>query len=120
MTLQTMRAAGFDYFENSHRATYAQRNYAIANPMGWDGYSKGIWGLSACDGTGDLVINFKGTPTQIYGYAAYGPKGMPDEEDHGTLAPTAVVASIPFAPEICILPPWALRIFQGGGFSRPT
>jgi hypothetical protein len=29
-----MRAAGFDYFENSRRATYAQRNYAIANPMG--------------------------------------------------------------------------------------
>jgi hypothetical protein len=33
----TTRAAGFDYFENSCRATYAQRNYAIANPMGWDG-----------------------------------------------------------------------------------
>ena len=70
----TTRAAGFDYFENSRRATYAQRNYAIANPMGWDGYSKDIWGLSASDGPGDLVINFKGKPTQFYGYAAYGPR----------------------------------------------
>ena len=110
----TTRAAGFDYFENSRRATYAQRNYAIANPMGWDGYSKDIWGLSACDGPGDLVIDFKGKPTQFYGYAAYGPKGMPDEEDHGTHAPTAAVASIPFAPEICIPAAWALRNFQGG------
>jgi len=107
-------AAGFDYFENSRRATYAQRNYAIANPMGWDGYSKDIWGLSACDGPGDLVINFKGKPTQFEGYAAYGPKGMPDEDDHGTLAPNAAVASIPFAPEICIPAAWAPRNFQGG------
>jgi hypothetical protein len=110
----TTREAGFDYFENSRRATYAQRDYAIANPMGWDGYSKDIWGLSACDGPGDLVINFKGKPTQFYGYAAYGPKGMPDEEDRGTLAPTAAVASIPFAPEICVPAAWALRNFQGG------
>jgi hypothetical protein len=110
----TMRAAGFDYFENSRRATYAQRNYAIANPMGWDGYSKDIWGLSASDGPGDLVVDFKGTPTHFYGYAAYGPKGMPDEEDHGTLAPTAAVASIPFAPEICIPATRALRNFQVG------
>jgi hypothetical protein len=61
-----------------------------------------------------LSTNFKGKPTQFYGYAAYGPKGMPDEDDHGTLAPTAAVASIPFAPEICIPAAWALRNFQGG------
>ncbi|HET9394777.1 MAG TPA: glucoamylase family protein, partial [Nitrospiraceae bacterium] len=110
----TMRAAGFDYFENSRRATYAQRSYAMANPMGWDGYSKDIWGLSACDGPGELVIPFKGKPTQFLGYAAYGPKGMPDEEDRGTLAPTAAVASIPFAPEIAIQAARALRTFAGG------
>ncbi len=33
-----MRERGFDYFENSRRATYAQRAYAIANPMGWKLY----------------------------------------------------------------------------------
>src|SRR3546814_13692624 len=29
-----MRARGIDYFENSRRATLAQRTYAIENPMG--------------------------------------------------------------------------------------
>jgi hypothetical protein len=115
----TMRAAGFDYFENSRRATYAQRDYAIANPMGWDGYSKNIWGLSASNGPGDVVIDFKGTPTRFHGYAAYGPKGMPDEDDRGTLAPMAAVASIPFAPEICIAAARALRNFEGGRLYGP-
>jgi hypothetical protein len=110
----TTRGAGFDYFENSRRATYAQRDYAIANPLGWDGYSKEIWGLSACDGPGEFVVDFRGKPTKFYGYVAYGPKGMPDEEDHGTLAPMAAVASIPFAPEICVPAARALRDFQGG------
>jgi len=115
----TMRAAGFDYFENSRRATYAQREYAIANPMEWDGYSKDIWGLSASNGPGDVVIAFKGVPTSFHGYAAYGPKGMPDEDDRGTLAPIAAVASIPFAPEICIPAARALRNFQDGRLYGP-
>ena len=115
----TMRAAGFDYFENSRRATYAQRDYAIANPLGWDGYSKNIWGLSASNGPGDVVINFKGAPTHFEGYAAYGPKGMPDEDDRGTLAPVAAIASIPFAPEICIPAARALRNFQDGRLYGP-
>jgi len=72
-------------------------------------------GSDRCDGPGDFVINFKGTPTQFYGYMPYGPKGMPDAEDHGTLAPTAVVASIPFCtrdlhpggPSLTQFPRWA-------------
>jgi len=110
----TMRAAGFDYFENCRRATYAQRDYAIANPLRWDGYSKDIWGMTACDGPGEVVIDFKGKPTHFYGYRAYGPMGMPDGADDGVLAPTAAVASIAFAPEICIPAAHALRHFQGG------
>ena len=34
-----MRAHDLDYFENSRRATRAQRAYAIDNPAGWAGYS---------------------------------------------------------------------------------
>jgi hypothetical protein len=115
----SMRTAGFDYFENSRRATYAQRDYAISNPMGWDGYSKDIWGISASDGPGDVVVDFKGRPTSFQGYAAYGPKGMPDEDDRGTLSPIAVLASIPFAPEICIPAARALRNFQHGRLYGP-
>jgi hypothetical protein len=115
----TMRAAGFDYFENSRRATYAQRDYAISNPMGWDGYSKDIWGISASNGPGDVVVDFNGRPTSFQGYAAYGPKGMPDENDRGTLAPAAVLGSIAFAPEICIPAARALRNFQHGRLYGP-
>mgnify|MGYP003467834201 CR=1 FL=1 len=33
-----MRERGMDYFENSRRATLAQRAYAIDNPMKWKDY----------------------------------------------------------------------------------
>src|SRR4030095_6684367 len=42
-----MRGKGIDYFENSRRATLAQRAYAIANPGGWRGYGADLWGLTA-------------------------------------------------------------------------
>ena len=97
-----MRAAGFDYFENSRRATYGNRAYCFANPMRWDGYSDRIWGLTACDGPGNFKLPFKGEQRQFYGYAARGPLGEPDERDDGTMAPTAALGSLPFAPEIVI------------------
>jgi hypothetical protein len=97
-----MRAAGFDYFENSRRATYANRAYCAANPMRWDGYSADVWGLTACDGPGNYKLPFKGQTRQFFGYAARGPLGQPDERDDGTLAPTAALGSLPFAPEIVL------------------
>ncbi|MHA6720306.1 glucoamylase family protein [Sphingomonas sp. RS6] len=97
-----MRAAGMDYFENSRRATYAQRAYCTANPMRWDGYSNEIWGLTACDGPGYFRLPFKGEMREFHAYSARGPLGMPDERDDGTLAPTAALGSIAFAPEIVI------------------
>jgi hypothetical protein len=99
---QSMREAGFDYFENSRRATFANRTYCTANPMCWDGYSRDIWGLTACDGPGDFRLPFKGETRQFFGYAARGPLGQPDERDDGTIAPTAALGSLPFAPEIVI------------------
>jgi hypothetical protein len=95
-----MRNAGFDYFENSRRATYWQRDYAIRNPGKWVGYSRDIWGLSACDGPGGIQAMVGGRQRQFTGYAARGPIGLPDELDDGTIAPYASVASLPFAPEI--------------------
>jgi hypothetical protein len=99
---RVMREAGFDYFENSRRATYANRAYCIANPMHWDGYSKNIWGLTACDGPGSFKIEAKDGPREFYGYSARGPAYEPDGRDDGTIAPTAALGSLPFAPEICI------------------
>ncbi|WP_447727899.1 glucoamylase family protein [Sphingomonas koreensis] len=108
-----MREAGLDYFENSRRATYAQRAYAIANPMGWTGYSKDIWGLTACDGPGGYDLPFKGRTATFRAYSARGPLGQPDEYDDGTLAPTAALGSLPFAPEIVIPAADALRKWPG-------
>ncbi len=96
----TMREAGFDYFENSRRATYAQRAYATANPMGWTGYSADVWGLTACDGPAGVKRVVNGTERTFRTYSARGPLGLPDEFDDGTIAPTAALGSIAFAPEI--------------------
>jgi hypothetical protein len=97
-----MRQAGFDYFENSRRETYANRAYCIANPMRWRGYSDRVWGLTACDGPGDFRLPYMAETRQFYGYSARGPLGEPDGRDDGTIAPTAALGSLPFAPEIVI------------------
>ena len=96
-----MREAGFDYFENSRRETYANRAYCIANPMGWQGYSGRLWGLAACDGPGDFRFPYKGQMREFFGYGARGPVGEPDGRDDGTMTPSALGA-LPFAPEIVI------------------
>lgn len=96
-----MRKAGFDYFENSRRATYAQRAYAIANPMRWAGYGKNVWGLTASDGSADLDLVFAGEKRSFRTYCARG-VDMKSAVDDGTIAPTAAAASIAFAPEIVI------------------
>src|SRR3546814_854775 len=55
-----MRAAGFDYFENSRRAALAHRGYGAAHPMGWRGYDENVWGWTACDGPGGGKLTSKG------------------------------------------------------------
>lgn len=94
-----MKAKGFDYFENSRRATYANRAYCMANPGNYEGYSETIWGLTACDGPGNST---NANPNVSFmGYNARGAATHYTSDD-GTIAPTAAGGSIPFAPEICI------------------
>ena len=114
----TMRQAGFDYFENGRRATYANRAYCIANPGRWDGYSPDIWGLTACDGPANATLSLRGQPATFYGYAARGPTGQPDGLDDGTLAPTAALGSLAFAPEIVLPAARALKAYAGGRLYR--
>ncbi len=94
----TNRKMGFDYFENSRRAVQAQVDYAARNPNGWKGYDSLNWGITASDGPGLVKKFYQDKPIQFHGYTARGPGGF----DDGTLAPTAVAASIPFAPELTI------------------
>jgi hypothetical protein len=77
-----MRDKGLDYFENSRRATLANRAYAIANPLGWIDYGENVWGLTASD-----------IP------ASYRARGAPPaESDDGTITPTAAGGSFAFTP----------------------
>ena len=78
-----MRARSLDYYENSRRATLANRAYAIANPKGWAHFGENEWGMTASDGPD--------------GYRARG--APPERNDDGTLTPTAAGGSVPFAPE---------------------
>jgi hypothetical protein len=77
-----MRDKGLDYFENSRRATLANRAYAIANPLGWVDYGENMWGLTASD-----------IPSS---YRARG--APPAQSDDGTITPTAAGGSFAFTP----------------------
>ena len=93
------RKTGMDYFENSRRATYVQRQYGIENPQGFSHYHKFGWGLTASDGPGPAVLEVDGIRREFFDYTA---RGAPFGPDDGTISPWAVVASLPFAPEIVI------------------
>ena len=103
-----MRARGIDYFENSRRATLAHRAYATANPGAWRGYADSVWGLTASDGPLDSSFVLGGRQRQFHTYWARG-AGTDAINDDGTIAPTAVGGSIPFAPEVAIPALHAMR-----------
>ncbi len=94
-----MRRKGIDYHENSRRATYIQQQYAIRNTRRFKGYGEHIWGLTASDGPGPASKRIGGKLRRFYDYKA---RGIPNGPDDGTLAPWAVIASLPFAPEIVL------------------
>jgi hypothetical protein len=96
-----MRRRGLDYFENSRRAVYAQQAYAIANPGRCKDYGAMIWGITASDGPADLILEDTTGRRVFRSYAARGIDAA-GKHDDCTLAPTAAIASIPFAPEVAI------------------
>ena len=98
-----MRSRGIDYFENTRRATYVQQAYAIRNSRRFTGYGPYGWGITASDGPGPARRRIDGVERRFFDYRA---RGVPSGPDDGTLAPWAVVASLPFAPEL-VLPTMA-------------
>ncbi len=96
-----MKEKGIDYFENSRRATYANRAYCLENPGRFEGYGEDQWGLTACDGPKWEKRLYKGDTIPFKEYSARGASAIYIDDD-GTLAPTAAGGSVPFAPEICI------------------
>ncbi len=116
-----MRAKGIDYFENSRRATLAQRAYAIANPSGFKGYDALVWGLTACDGPLDGKVTLDGREREFHTYDARGADHTRIGDD-GTISPTAAGGSVAFAPEVCLPALYAMRerygdhVFRQYGF----
>jgi len=96
-----MRERGIDYFLNSRRATLAQREYAIANPMQWKDYGENVWGLTAGDGPQNTTQEYRGEQRQFRHYSARG-AGLRENFDDGTIVPSAAISSLPFAPEVVI------------------
>lgn len=85
---QYMRGMGITYAENTRRATFAQREYCIANPGHFAGYGQNVWGLTACDGPLPAGYTARGAP--------------PAQNDDGTIAPTAAAGSLPFAGDVSL------------------
>ena len=54
-----MRGKCIDYFENSRRATFVQRRYAIHNPGQFEDYGENCWGITASDGPGWVTRRVK-------------------------------------------------------------
>jgi hypothetical protein len=69
-----------DYWELNQRHVAINRAHCVANPGNYKGYGELCWGLTASD--------------DPEGYVAHAP-----DLDTGTIAPTASLASLPYAPE---------------------
>ena len=93
-----MRAHDSDYFINSRIGAHVQQRYAIRNPRRHVLYGEFAWGITASDGPGATHWR-QPAESPYFDYVA---RGVPDGPDDGTLAPWAVVASLPFAPEIVL------------------
>ncbi|MBA3833294.1 MAG: hypothetical protein H0X34_15650 [Chthoniobacterales bacterium] len=94
-----MREHKSDYFENTRRAAFIQRQYAVENKRGFTGYGENCWGLSAGDGPSNRIVKVGKKRYPALGYAA---RGVPDGPDDGTLMPSAAVASLPFTPALAM------------------
>jgi hypothetical protein len=93
---QFMREINFDYFRNTQNAVVIQREYAARNPRGFVAYGRDLWGITAGDGpsNGDRVLHPR--DRRFYGYMS---RGVPFGPDDGTIAPWAMLATLPFGPE---------------------
>jgi hypothetical protein len=94
-----MREKRSDYFENTRKAAWIQREYALRNPHEFRGYGENFWGFTAGDGPGNSIVNINGVERRFLGYVA---RGVPYGPDDGTISPAAFFGSLPFAPEIAL------------------
>jgi hypothetical protein len=94
-----MREVHFDYFKNSQGAIAIQREYAARNPRGFGGYGRNLWGVTAGDGPSNTDRALTLRDRRYYGYMS---RGVPYGPDDGTLAPWAMLATLPFGPDAAL------------------
>jgi hypothetical protein len=71
----------------------------MSNPNKFRSYGSQAWGLTACDGPGDVEKEVEGVKHKFWWYVA---RGCPNGPDDGTIAPTAALSSTPFTPELSL------------------
>ncbi len=83
---------GINWFENSIKATLANREYCIENSNRFKTFSKNSWGLTACVGPN----GYSG------GYGAMPALADLEKQNDGTITPCGPAGSIVFTPELSI------------------
>ena len=94
-----MREKESDYCENTKGAIAIHREYGERNPHGFKAYSRDFWGVTAGDGPGDQEMRENGKDRRFFGYMS---RGVPYGPDDGTIAPWAMLTTLPFAPEAAL------------------
>jgi len=94
-----MREKASDYFENTKNAIAIHREYGERNPHGFRAYSRDFWGVTAGDGPVDEEMRENGRDLRFFGYMS---RGVPYGPDDGTIAPWAMLATLPFAAEVAL------------------
>jgi hypothetical protein len=94
-----MREKGSDYFENSKGAIAIHREYAARNPHGYQGYDRNLWGITAGDGPGNRELRQSSRDRRFFGYMS---RGAPYGPDDGTIAPWAMLATVPFGADTAL------------------
>ncbi len=82
---------GIDWFENSIKATLANRKYCIENSNTYQTFGKDSWGLTACVGPRGYSGEFGAMPAL-----------SKLEGNDGTISPSGAAGSIVFTPELSI------------------
>lgn len=83
---------GINWFENSIKATIANREYCIKNSKKFKTFGENSWGLTACVGP----KGYSG------GYGAKPSLANLDKQNDGTITPCGPAGSIVFTPELSI------------------
>jgi hypothetical protein len=94
-----MRDKDSDYFENTKRAIAIHREYCARNPRGYVGYDRNLWGITAGDGPGNLQMRQSSRDRRFFGYMS---RGAPLGPDDGTIAPWAMLATVPFGADVAL------------------